>query len=302
MMRFETVERKGLGLSSLYTADLFHTLLNIPKLRFCVLFFAAYLLQYTAFASLYFWQSEHCIEGIHNFLHALWFSVQTSATIGYGGADLTPNPDCPLTNIIVTLQVVVSALLDYSMLGLVYARFANPAGRAQTIRFSRSMAMYRKAGLYHLTFRVANVRKHQVLQPEVRMLLLSFDVDHPDADAAGYLYQDLPVQCMGRPSGQLLWLGLPTSVTHVVDKFSPLAGMSPDQMQERGLEIVVLLDGVDATTSARMQARYSYQPTDIRINEQFDQVVQRNASNGMLNVNFAAFDATSSSGASFALT
>jgi hypothetical protein len=40
---------------------------------------------------------------------------------GYGG-DLTPNPDCILLNAIITLQTICSLLLDYSMLGLVYAR------------------------------------------------------------------------------------------------------------------------------------------------------------------------------------
>ena len=40
---------------------------------------------------------------------------------GYGGT-LTPNPGCVVINLCVTLQTIISLMVDYSMLGLVYAR------------------------------------------------------------------------------------------------------------------------------------------------------------------------------------
>ena len=193
-------------------------LLQIPKGRFCLLFFAIYLfqvqsqkktyqrilhhdfaeadrlliclscLQYATFGLLYYLQAEHCIKGVKHYLHALWFSVQTSATIGYGG-DLIPNPSCSVTNALVTCQVIISLLTDYSMLGIVFTRFSNPTSRVSTIRFSKQMAMTNKNGLWHLTFRVANIRKHQILRPEICILLLRFNSRHPDADDAGYLHQ-----------------------------------------------------------------------------------------------------------------
>ena len=42
----------------------------------------AVLLQYCVFALLYMSQPKNCISNVQSFLHALWFSVQTSATIG----------------------------------------------------------------------------------------------------------------------------------------------------------------------------------------------------------------------------
>ena len=99
-----------------------------------------------------------------HYSHALWFSVQTSATIGYGG-ELTPDPYCPATNALVTCQVIVSLLFDYSVLGIVFTRFATPSSRASTIIFSKQIAMTQQDGLWRLTFRVANIRKHQILRP-----------------------------------------------------------------------------------------------------------------------------------------
>jgi hypothetical protein len=50
-----------------------------------------------AFAVLYMTQPAHCISRVNKFSHALWFSVHTSATIGYG--QQAPDPDCLLLNL-----------------------------------------------------------------------------------------------------------------------------------------------------------------------------------------------------------
>ena len=211
-------------------------------------------LQYATFALLYYFQAKHCIKGVKHYLHALWFSVQTSATIGYGG-DLSPDPYCPVTNALVTCQVIISLLTDYSMLGIVFTRFANPSSRASTIRFSKQMTMTHHNSMWRLTFRVANIRKHQILRPEIRILLLRFNSSHADADDAGYLHQELQLNSGGLTPSKLAWLGLPTSVSHIIDADSPLSGMMPADMEEEDVEVLVLLDGVDATTSGILQAR-----------------------------------------------
>ena len=63
------------------------------------------------------------------------------------------------------------------------------------------------------------------------------------------------VECMGVPSGSLLWLGLPTTVSHTIDASSPLQGFMPNDMAALDMEVLVLLDGIDASTSGHVQAR-----------------------------------------------
>ena len=99
---------------------------------------------------------------------------------GYGG-ELTPNPDCIVLNLMVTLQTVVSLLLDYSILGLVYARFSSPTLRAGSIRFSKSLFMTLEGGHLVLSTRISNVRRQNVLNPSVRMLL-ALEMDHVGDD------------------------------------------------------------------------------------------------------------------------
>ena len=69
-------------------------------------------LQYFTFALFYLWQPDHCIPQVQHLSHALWFSAQTAAAIGYG-SPLAPNPECTLVNILVMFQVIFSSLVDY---------------------------------------------------------------------------------------------------------------------------------------------------------------------------------------------
>lgn len=157
------------------------------------------------------------------------------------------------------VQVLCAALMQASLLGLVYARFSAPGARASAIRFSSILACFRgEDGMRRLAFRVANVRRHQVLQPEVRMLLMQKEkLPH---GAHEYRYHELMLNHIS--GGHRLWLGVPSIVAHTIDPSSPLWGVTRRQLEENAdeIEFVVLLDGIDETTSTVLQARQSYTP------------------------------------------
>lgn len=245
---------------------------------------------YSFFALLYRSQPEHCIFNVHNFFHALWFSVITAATIGYGHQ--APDPDCYLLNTFIMFQVMTGALMQAALLGLVYSRFAAPGNRAHTIKFSSIMTCYRghEDGLWRLAFRVANLRRHQVLQPEVQLLMIRREhVGGPDGPLE-YRYHELPVTHIS--GHQRLWLGVPSIVAHTITTASPLWGITPELMeQEEGLEFVALLDGIDETTSTVMQARHSYSPSDIRWGQSFAGLIARGGT-GALTADYSHFDLT----------
>jgi hypothetical protein len=187
------------------------------------------------------------------------------------------------------LQVLTTALMQATLLGLVYARFASPSSRAVTIRFSSVLAMFRDVdGLYHLAFRVANMRRHQVLQPDVRMLLMRQE-DVCDGGPMEFRYHELPLtQISGKGR---LWLGVPSVMAHKIDETSPLYDISKDEMEQGDYEFVVLLDGLDESTGTAMQARHSYFPSDIRWGCTFAGVLVR-APSGNLRADFSKLDLT----------
>ncbi|PRW33237.1 inward rectifier potassium channel 2-like isoform X7 isoform B [Chlorella sorokiniana] len=271
--------RRYRGLHWYYLSDLFHTLVNCPWYRFYLIFVVAYVTMYSLFAAFYISQPG-CITKVSNFWHALWFSVESSATIGYGHQ--APDPQCYLLQFGVMAQVLVSLMMQGSLLGLVFARISNSSGRTTTIRFSKVLSMYQgDDGLWRLAFRVANLRQHQVLQPEVlqpevRMLMLRRSTVHPFSSVhSEFIYSELKTEHVG---GGRLWLGVPSVIEHRIDRGSPLWGMSDADMRAADMEIIVLLDGIDESTSRAIEARHSYVPFDIRWQHHFDPCIQRRRS------------------------
>eukprot|EP00882_Tetradesmus_deserticola_P021665 GHRQ01023454.1.p1 GENE.GHRQ01023454.1~~GHRQ01023454.1.p1 ORF type:complete len:168 (+),score=82.61 GHRQ01023454.1:263-766(+) len=150
------------------------------------------------------------------------------------------------------------------MLGLVFARFSAPFKRASSIQFSSLCTIGRhSSGYWALTFRVANIRKHQLLKPEIKVLVTAIDSITP----SNYVFEYLDVEA--REMQQMnLQLGFPAHVVHVVRPGSPLFNLSLQEMDARMMEVLVFVDGCDAMTSKAMQARRSYQPSQMAMNQQ----------------------------------
>lgn len=283
---FSGIHRFGLKKVSLYWSDPFHTLLNMPWVRFIILFFTVYLLQFMVFGFIYWLQPNHCVIGKDGkFAYALWLSSRTSSTLGYDM--IHPNAACSGTNITVMVQVIASSLIDFIMLGLVFARFSAPYRRAATVKFSTVAVLHRhESGFWCLEARVANVRKHQILKPEIKMAVTAMDSTTPST----YLFEYLSIDGLERQETNMQ-LGFPANLVHVIDQASPLFNLSVQEMEARMMEIILLFDGVDAMTSKHLQARWSYSTSDMKLNEQFVPL-HLELRKQKLGLNFADFNAT----------
>jgi len=49
-----------------------------------------------------------------------------------------------------------------------------------------------------------------------------------------------------------LFLALPVIVTHVIDESSPFYNMNYDDMAQSNIQVIILLDGVEASTSGSL--------------------------------------------------
>uniref|UniRef100_A0A7R9Z2D0 Inward rectifier potassium channel C-terminal domain-containing protein n=1 Tax=Chlamydomonas euryale TaxID=1486919 RepID=A0A7R9Z2D0_9CHLO len=240
--------------------DPFHTLLNLSWGRFVFMFFTVYMVEYLIFAFL-FWVQGACVINMDNkFSHALWMSARTASTLGFD--EVRPNPDCAFLNFCVMTEVIFSSLVGFIMLGVVFARFSAPFKRAGSMRFSKTAVCHaHPSGHWCISMRVANLRKHQILQPSIRMVVTAIDSITP----SNYLFEHLKVE-NGHKQETNLELGFPANVVHVIDKDSFLYQLSLLEMDTRMMEILLFVDGIDAMTSKYMSARLSYSSSDIELN------------------------------------
>lgn len=266
--------------------------MTAPRGRFILVFFCVYLAVYLFFAIIYVMWPPYCMmESERNFGHSFWFSFWTASTIGYSGATLYPNPDCDVFNLIVMVNIIFANLLDYCLMGVVFARFAAPMPKAKAIRFSSKAVLYQTdpSSYWRLSFRVANIRKHSILQPEISVFLAV--PEHPsDPTNSDLGFEQLTLhnsQCQAVN----LKLGLLATVVHIVDPSSPLFDLSMEDMESRGMEILCFLDGMDPMTSNSMQARHSYRPSEIKMNERLN-AIEIQSRRGKFGLDFTQFDLT----------
>ncbi|GFH16234.1 uncharacterized protein HaLaN_12615 [Haematococcus lacustris] len=258
---FSGIKRFGLPKLIAYYKDPFHTLLNLPWGHFIAVFFATYMTEV---------QAKDCLVGSNGrFSHVLWISSRVASTLGFD-------------------QGIAASLVNFIMLGVVFARFSAPFKRAGSVRFSKVAVVNRhSSGFWSISIRVANLRKHQILQPSIRMVVTAVDSITPSF----YHHEQLQVDGAYKQLTNLE-LGFPAHVTHVITPESFLYNLSLLEMDTRMMEVLIFVDGIDAMTSKYMSARMSYSMSDMLVNEQFNPM-HLEMRGKHLGLDFNTFDMTS---------
>jgi inward rectifier potassium channel len=189
------------------------------------------------------------------FLRDFFFSIHTSATIGYGNTV----PVGLATNILVALESVVSLLGLAVVTGLVFARFSRPVA---DILFSRS-AVIAKLGNYNaFEFRIINVRNSQIIDLHARVMVARFET-RPDGQPVRRFHS------LSLERESVAFFPLSWTVVHVIDHSSPLFGVTKQQLLQSGAEFLILLTGVEETFSQVVNARSSYRADELVWNAKF---------------------------------
>jgi inward rectifier potassium channel len=246
------VERRGRGLHAFLA---YSNLVSTTWNRFFIFVAVVYLTLNGCFALLYAACGPGGLvntlnTGINSqFLKAFFFSIHTSATIGYGSVV----PVGIATNILVALESVVSLLGLAVVTGLVFARFSRPVA---DIVFSQNAVMSWIGNNRAFEFRIINARNNQIIDLRVRLLVSRFE-----PNASGTMVRRYYPLSLERES--VVFFPLSWTIVHVINKDSPLYGVTEDELCGSGAEFLILLTGMDETFSQVVNARSSYRANEI---------------------------------------
>ena len=206
-------------------------------------------------------------------------------TIGYGFR--YPSDGCAAGVTLLVFQSVVGLLLDSFLLGLMFAKLMRPRNRRKTIFFSNTAVIYdqmvrrveqdeegrvveREEKQRVLEFRIADVRRSQVVEAHVRLQLYWYH-DSGGGGGGGVLRQyDLDV---GYDEGRdRIFLLTPVSVFHYITEKSPLYGLTREELASSRLELVVILEGIVEATGLTAQVLWSYTRDEIVFDAVFQPV------------------------------
>ena len=252
----------GVGRWYSYWKDPYYLMLTIPWPGFFAITIGMYALANAIAALLFLLGGEGTIlnAASGSFADAFFFSVQTSASIGYG----VMSPGTPYAHILVTLEAII-ALLGISVLtGLAYARFSRPTAQ---VLFSRSAVVSPFRGQQTLMFRAANERRNQILEAQMRVYITLDEFD--EQGRMMRRYYELALLRDRNPSFFLTWTAF-----HPITSDSPLYGLSQDDLHQKSAALIVSVSGIDQTVAQAVHTRHTYYSADILWNYKFKDIIR----------------------------
>lgn len=245
-----------------YWRDPYHLMLAIPWLGFIAIVSMAYIALNSIFALL-FLAGGDCVSNTRpgSFEDAFFFSVQTLGSIGYG----VFAPKTTYAHIIVTLEAIASLLSIALVTGLAFARFTKPTARAI---FSKVAVISLHNGIPTLMFRMANERRNQILEAQLKLYLLQDEVT-PEGQFF-YRIFELKLLRSQSPSFSLSWTAM-----HAIDETSPLFDSTPESLVRNHVQIIVSLTGTDDITHYTVHLRHIYTAKEIIFDRQFMDIIYK---------------------------
>jgi len=251
-----------LGARRIATRDLYHLMLTASWPTFFAALALFYLVFNCGFAALYLLQPGSIAGGEQGYLaDAFFFSVQTMATIGYGGM----HPATFYANVVVSFEALLGMAGFAVAAGIVFARFSRPTAR---VLFSRVAVVTPHEGVPTLMFRCANERRNRILEAEAHVYFAREETSS-EGSTLRRTY-DLALARQRNPLFTLSW-----TVMHPIDDGSPLHGIDPDFLASEDATVVVNLMGTDETLSQTVFARHSYRADEILWGHRFVDILDR---------------------------
>jgi inward rectifier potassium channel len=259
--RFDALTRTTIRTNESGAGDLYVRALRLPWSRFFMFAALGFLALNALFGALYM-IGDGAIAGARpgSFEDHFFFSVQTLATIGYGGMA----PATTYGHVLVTLEAMVGLFGVGMVAALAFARLSLPTAR---IRFSAVAVICDFDGAPTLMLRAANERGNSIIQARVQVSLL-----RPETTREGGMmrrFYDLKLARAETPIFSLSWL-----IMHPITEDSPLFGITAERLAAGEFALLVSITGIDESLAQSVNARQSYFNTDVRLNHRFRDMLE----------------------------
>jgi inward rectifier potassium channel len=179
-----------------------------------------------------------------------YFSIETLATVGYG--DMHPQSD--YGHLIATVEIFTGMSFLAVMTGLIFARFSRPRAR---FVFANHAVVGRRDGRQTLMIRTANARHNAISRASARLWLIRAERSR-EGDELRRFYE-LALDRNEHPMFVLSW-----TLFHVIDKDSPLYGVTATDLEAGDALLVLNVGGLDDSSAQQLYARHIYSWRDIR--------------------------------------
>jgi inward rectifier potassium channel len=240
--------------------DTFHLVVALSWPRFLLLAVGAELLMNSGFALLYLAQPT-AIANVRpgSFADAFFFSVETSATVGYGDM----HPVTFYGHVVCTVEIFSGIAMTALATGLLFVRFSHPRPR---IGYAENAVIARHRGQPTLMIRVANLRR-AVLYDAVAHLNLLLSIRDPRGEILRRIHE-LRLTRPRLPMFALAW-----TLMHRIDETSPLHGYDPALLKEHDARLWLSVEATDVALATQVIDTKGYTPGQIAVGMRYAELL-----------------------------
>lgn len=244
-----------------FVRDAYHWLISIDWIPFIMVIGGIILLTNIAYAFFYMICGIEDISGVrktdnlwNDFTQALFFSIQTFTTVGYGAM----SPQSNTISLIASLEAFSGLLLSAFSTGILYGRFSRPMSK---IIFSKNalLTKFKNTNDDCLQFRVINKRANTLLNLRASVYV---SIQEKGEDINGNIEYRRQFYDISLERSQIMFMPLSWTIVHMIDKKSPLYGISLEDLIQRHAELLVVIRGYDETFGQDTYTYHSYFATD----------------------------------------
>ncbi len=266
------IERRGLARVGL--SDLFYALMTMRLIVLLLLMALGIAVMNLVFGTVYWLIGGIGGARLGDYGDAVFFSVQTFSTTGYG----VLYPKTTLANAIASIEIITGLLSTALATGLLFARLSRPQAR---VMFSKIAVIHEIGGIPTLTFRAANQRRNALTNAEMSVSMTRDEID-PEGNNMRRLL-DLALVRDRSPAFALSW-----SVMHRITETSPLYGLTAADLAREHCVFICVLTGLDDTLLATVATRHIYNFTDIKFGARLADIFDR-AADGSFAIDYTKF-------------
>ncbi|XP_069174690.1 G protein-activated inward rectifier potassium channel 4 isoform X1 [Procambarus clarkii] len=284
---------------SRYLQDLYTTLVDVQWRWTLLVFFLGFIISWLIFAFIWYMiikvhgddqeilDHTPCVQNVRGFTGSFLYSIETQHTIGYGFRYATE--ECPEAVFLMCIQSITGVILQAFMVGVVFAKLTRPKQRSNTILFSRNACICLRDSKLCVMFRVGDMRKSFIIGASVKAQVLR---KRRTEEGEEIPYHQYDVKVGNDDGSENLFFIWPMTIVHIIDENSPFFNMSALDLMNEKFELVVYLEGTTESTGNTMQARYSYQPSDVLWGHRFENLVYFDKASDNYVVDFREFNKT----------
>jgi inward rectifier potassium channel len=255
-----TSKIKRVGVARWYWGDIYHWMLTLSWPNFFLLIGVSYLLTNLFFATAFFVVPGSIANARPGYFpDALFFSIETLATVGYGYM----NPATTYGHVVASTEILFGMVQVAVVTGLLFARFSRPTSR---ILFSDVAVITPFNGVPTLMLRAGNERGNLILEASVRASLIRREMTQEGQTFTRFYDLELERETSGVFA--LTW-----TILHRIDESSPLWGKSQEDLLREAATLSVILTGTDDTLNDFVHARQTYSADHIFFNHHFADIM-----------------------------